>query len=591
MEELEAFWPPYQRSPVEYHLTFDDIHKLTISAKGSPDNKFRITDTQIDLGKTNLFTGPAESAETRGTSPRALLPLAAETRAAFDLLDQAPQHSPIVAALLKFRTERLPHLIAQLENPPSPPIIPEQIFASPENSEKSRRALVETIARINRELPHYFSSEKAIGTFPWLKGGAQTSKLPVTLAEETSFSPDSVRDGAQLLVECSGRYTRYDANKDTAYVLSSGAPSAATVFASLCNSGTLGSEFVELNHGVLLREVAHPISSNARMLKELAEIRESQLKTPVRSKIMTIIQNGAPGAIAMTIIGAPVIAHAVQNALTPIDLFRTVLATGLGYLFGRTIQLGLRNRESKIELQREYAEKKKAGQVDETIFDPSDASLMSIFSTALVDHTLSSSAGNARLLLAPKSVAEWRALIPRLAAPDPGLMPSSEVDFLGMKMRVPEMNAEDGHRLEIEMHDDFSGHEIDPREIPHLAFVPTLHIHHIERASETWNMFHAVSLIREFAERQKIPAKGAPWFDLNEALKESLSTATDTSLTYPSISQAFSKLTSYFKLNRESWNVIARALLGASVLERIDDSRRAQEIAREVYGRHFGADH
>lgn len=153
-------------------------------------------------------------------------------------------------------------------------------------------------------------------------------------------------------------------------------------------------------------------------------------------------------------------------------------------------------------------------------------------------------------------------------------------------MRTLDLESVPMARIEIMAEDsELTDHE--GRQLIQAVRVAAGRMHCIERGSETWNMLHASALLQEFSSRRGMLGKKAPRYSLKAILSSATDAWTDSSGTYPQASKPFKDLTKYFSLDRATWSHVARPLHAACLLERLHESRRAQEIAREVFQKHF----
>jgi hypothetical protein len=298
---------------------------------------------------------------------------------------------------------------------------------------------------------------------------------------------------------------------------------------------------------------------------------------------MTVFNILAPNTLLSSILVVPLISNTINSSLSAFDLVRTALAMSFCYISKVRCELELRARERKIKLQSEL---KEDNQEDAPRQKISRVKSLNTLAMALVDETVSRSSGNTQIELSPKSLKQWQHDMPFLQSPDMTLIPTNVREIAGIKFHMPIRDEDESH-VTVEAHDDYSGHELDHENIVNLTLEPYGRIENIGRAFETWNLLRASSLLKEFALREEVPSKGAPWLDLNAALSSSLISSTGKQLTYPIASKSFSELTAYFKINTPTWNQISRALMSANILERLNDSRKAQKIALQAFDKYL----
>jgi hypothetical protein len=568
---------------MEYQVHLGDQHKIVLSAKDSPDGKFTVRELRVDLSRANLFMDQNREPDKTGAQ-HALIPLAEQACTAFADIDKASTISPLVHSLKTYRETRLPTLLSELKQLNPPEQIDFTKFKDPQNQRKFELALRATVREIEREFPHYFRTEKELGTLDWLKDGGLANELPISLASQRPLEMAKMDGAGLFLADVSGRFIAFDATRNTAHVLTGDNPSAQRVIEALCNSGTLGHEFSELNRGIALKLVATPATKAAEFFSEIETIKKDALNYKPSSALWTVTKAIIPAMLGASIIAAPVVTNTINNSLTALDLVRTVLGCVLGYLATHTARLALRNREAQTRMRDQIRERIEAGV---ELPNPSGVGPLNIYSTALIDQTVHSSTGNPNFRLAPKHLDSWMEDLPKLRFPDRSCIPAKTTHFMGIELSVP---IEDSIKepISIDSNDDSSEQELNLGEIKALTFEPIVRIIHIERAFETWNILQANSLLKEFADRQGLPTADAPWLDRKQALIQGLASQTDESNTYPEASKTFSALTEYFKLNVTSWGHVSRALASAALLERMYETNRAQVIAQKVFKSIFG---
>ena len=156
---------------MEYHITIGDQQRLVISALHTPDNTFKVIARDIDLSQVNLFQDPSRAPDRTGAE-HSLFPLAREIKGAFSSLQDLNSSSPLVSALKEFGSHRVEHLLASIESSQAPS--PISLRGLPENQQHQADTLLRRITRrIDQELPHFFRTEKTLGSFDWLRSGGK----------------------------------------------------------------------------------------------------------------------------------------------------------------------------------------------------------------------------------------------------------------------------------------------------------------------------------------------------------------------------------------------------------------------------------
>jgi hypothetical protein len=119
----------------------------------------------------------------------------------------------------------------------------------------------------------------------------------------------------------------------------------------------------------------------------------------------------------------------------------------------------------------------------------------------------------------------------------------------------------------------------------HIAICQAIQL---ERASQTWNVVHALEVFRQFVEMRGVQSEDAPWPNFAELMSEISSESTDGRGTYPTLRDNFAKITGYFAVGKQVLDQIAPALYSAYTLERIHQTREAIRITGAVINRELG---
>ncbi len=567
---------------MQYRVTTQDGHSVTL-APSSDGQTFEVCDLTIDLSQAALITDPSKEADECPQRSESLHPLGPRAQYAFEGLSELEpervSRSPLLKALIAFKDRRLPQLLEEISTPHPAPAIDPTVFEKLSREPGRAETLLSRIVReIDSELPGYFGTERDTGVFRWLESGGSLS-TEYAVGEERPLIPSEAQNTRHLVTDISGSRVLFDLKSQTSHVNTVSTPSTQTVLYSLCIAGTLGQEIVELNRSALLNtatmQLRHQIE--LRDAKDPAAAVQNYLENEASVGLHTRLVQSMLGACFMTCTSALILLHLARGSASAYDIMAGALATYIGQ---RTVRLFGEYRAMKRAISEAAAE------IAEELHDGDSAggiAILRLFSTSIIDHVVSMSAGRQYTRFGERTQADWSLSLPRLVIPDTNIFRPRRV-AVAPNVEVVRPEPMSMNYSEIE---DFSDLSCDAREVGALALPELLRATHIERGATACNTLNALSIVRDFTETQGIHTPEQLWFDYVRALADDSSGRVDDKGTYPEIASAFSRVTCYFHINRTTWDQISLALQAASTLERVSQTRKAQAIAAEAVRQEF----
>jgi hypothetical protein len=561
---------------VRYHVTTEDGHSLLIAPNS--EGAFEASALKVDLSQATLITDPSKDTEGIQLHSELLHPLGARARYAFERLSELePERvssSTLLKALVEFKEHRLPQLLDEISIPCPSPAIDRATFEKLSREPRRAELLLSRIVReVDSTLPGYLRTERETGILKWLESGG-SCPTEYSVGKELLLSPSVVKDAQHLVTDVSGTRVLFDLKTQTTHVGSVSNPTTQTVLSSLCTSGTLGQEIVELNRAALL-------SIATTQLRHLMEVREAGnpaahmrnfLTKEAYIGLRTRFIRCLFGATFVTTIAAQTLLHLSRGSVSGFDVMAAALATYVGQrtarLFGEYRAIKRVLRDAAAEVAEKLQELKSAGGV----------TILRMLPASIIDHVARMSGGRQHTTFGERSQADWNASLPKLAVSDTNIFRSNRVTV------APNLELEhlEPLRMGYAEVEDFSDLRCDETKIGELALPELLRATHIERGAAAWNTLHALTLIRDFTETQRIPTPETLWFDHREVLEKKSDAKINDKGAYPEIAAAFARVTSHFHISRPTWNHISLALQAASTLERVSQTRKAQAIAAEA---------
>jgi hypothetical protein len=566
---------------MRYLVQTDEGHKAEV-VPTSREYQGAVETLHINLSEASLFSSPDPTDSTRRV-PQLLHPLKGRCESAFSQLDllsvEDQGRSPIVQELLRFRQERLPHLLASLERESAGPDVGTRLLERlSQDPAHEQRVLKEVMLAIEQKIPSYFRPEKEIGTFEELLNGCVENRAATAVT--SSFC--DIKSEDSVLVDPSGGRPLFNCNKRVAYTPTD-LPTASSVLKSLCSAGTLGEEVVGLNQTALVKLVSRRLwpESNRHLDPRLInELLGYMWKTggfeSLRDQYKRSIVTAGSSFAAAAVLGRDCVSHPVAGSLTLLDYG---ILGAVGVLSATCIYALHQIRlVSKAAYALASTTASKILEVNTAkILRPGPIAIRALPYT-LISHLTAISGGRQRTLLGAGTEESWKIEIPEIFDFDETTVKHEPLES-DPKQRVPVLN------IQVDDVDDYNARELPKEEVMRLAQGSMPYASYVERSAHAWNIAHAMEVLRAFTEAQNIDNSNSPWLNHGEMLQAGKFTVTNEQGIFPDMRDSFAKLTRYWGLNRVLWDHIALPLHAAYTLERIDQTRKARQIASEVVQR------
>jgi hypothetical protein len=317
---------------VRYQIDTRQGHSVIIKPDSSGE-RFEASDLTVNLSHVALITEPGKSSDLPHQAAGLLHPLTVRALYAFDHLHELEPEkiakTPLLQSLLSFRDERLPELLHEIAREvPTDEAALKHILELTKQPARANGLLAKVVQAIDSQLPGYFRPERQTGVWSWLESGATLSlqygvgpnlRLPEALSEQ----------GRQLLTDFSINSFIFDVDTGTLHGSSGKMPTALSVLTSLCSTGTLGQEVVDLNQAALMRKVSAPLRESKNLLNgpdpvaAVEEVLSSQVETPAARLLSYTCMTGTFAAL----LRASVLENVAREAIGALDLFKVVVAT------------------------------------------------------------------------------------------------------------------------------------------------------------------------------------------------------------------------------------------------------------------------
>lgn len=549
---------------MQFVVTVNRSHKISVDLKVDSAAPASIEAQVIpDLSKCDLFRDPARSSD-RSASEHSFLDFKLAVRNAFAALDFIENPSPLVRKLIKIRDEQVPAQLKQLaSDAPLLSMEPPQLLMEAAESAEFSKAFRRLIKRIDRELPEYFSAEKELGTWRWIRSGLK-DELPFA-TEFRSNEAGTARSDAEAfsLLSQDGR-TIFDAKRNSA-ILNQQLPDAREIWQALCVDGTLPTSLLELNRAMVLCHAAEPLKGSWRIASESSF--DSHLRTLKGARAVLL---GSAACMACTNLGLAVVNFSLTG-WSPETSTRAVLV-GLWVAIGTYWTL-LMNR--RVARRRELSSEREALREKLELRPPKD--ILSNFTDTALKYLSAYSMAADRTHLAPDSsvvneILHHHPIDPRVLPVRQGDADESSADGIEIAIESAEATA------------DFDHHILVLNAMTPMANQLT----YADAAFGAWNMLHAVRLLNAAMQPNAEKRRNLPG-SLQTLLKSGQVEWCSAPGVYPELAAAFAASLQRAGLTPESWPHISRALFAKDLLDRIDARRRAKEIANEELSKAFNA--
>jgi hypothetical protein len=568
---------------MQYRVTHENGHTVTIAPAAGGEG-FVPIDLSIDLSQRTLIVDPNQipSLDPNEGQPGCvgLHGLADSSRYAFKALSGLdPQQvfkSPLLSSLIEFGNNQLEPLLTEVTQEWPPSGGEEEMLKALASEPKRLEALLgEIVRQIDGELPGYFRPEKETGVWEWLKSGG-SSKIPYSVGGPLPFSDSLIEAGQHLITDFARARVVFDLSSRTAHVGCGVAPTPHTVLLSLCTAGTLGEEVVDLNRAALLDSTTTSLQSDIAIIKSndpvaaARKVVESNLENPPKSELCAALSAGSAAAI----IAAMIIVNVLEGTVSAIDVLLGVFAVLCAQA---SAILAYSYRATKSEIDKASAQK--AQELEQLLGGGRDL-ILHVFPSALIRFYVNRSGGRQHTSLGEPSELFWKMVIGEVNTPDLTILPTC--DFT-----TPSGTPTNAHSVGKATVKKINGKNdictaVETFEMLKLAKPQLLRAVHIEHSAAVCYTAHAIELLRDLAEMQRIHVPPAMWLDYVANLRSNSYRGLDERGTHPDISEAFKRLTGHLQINRPSWDRIALALQAASTLERIRQTRVALAITREA---------
>ena len=563
---------------MRYIVQTDEGHKAEV-VPTALERKGTVETLHINLSEATLFSSPDPEDSTRRV-PQLLHPLKRRCESAFSQLDllsvEDQGRSPIIHGLIRFRQERLPDLLASLEKESAGPGIGtrplERLSQDPAHEQ---RVLKEVLQAIEQQVPGYFRPEKEIGTFEDLLNGRAGCR-PSTTVASPSFN---IKSKESVIVDPTGSRPLFDWNKRVVFTPTD-LPTPSSVLKALCSAGTLGEEVVGLNQAALVEISTRMLCSGSTQKPDPSLVKDilghiRKIEPLENHRRRSTVMAGSCFASA-ALLARDCVSNALSGSFTALDYG---LAAAVGALSATCIYSLLQIRSiSKLarNLASEMASKLQEEQTAAII--PSGPVAIRTLPYALISHLATVSGGRQRTLFGAGTEESWKLEIPMIFSFDETTV-KHETSESDPQQRIPVLT------IGIQEVDDYKPSELPEGEVKRLAQRSMLYASHVERSAHAWNVAHAMEVLRAFTETQSIDHPNSPWLNHSQMLQSGKFKVTNEHGVFPDMRDSFAKLTRHWGLNRVLWDHIALPLHAAYTLERVHQTRQAQQIASDIVQR------
>jgi hypothetical protein len=567
---------------MKYIVKSDEGHTAEL-VPTSRKNKGGVRSVSIDLSQASLFSAP-DPKDVHRRIPQLLHPLKHRSEVAFHQLDRIPleqrQRSPLIAALLHFRESRLPELLANLERPfPDNHSSLRKLEDVSKDPSSERQLLQKIVSTIDRQLPNYFRPEKEIGTFVQLASGLSS---PPTVKVAAEGLPGSTVSNCTIQ-DHAGKHTLFDCQNRVA-LSPTNLPTGASVLRALCAGGTLGEELLGLNQATLVELSTRALypPSDPRLDREfLKRIRTGIWRNESLFRIRTHYRIAAGMAVLSGINvlarGVPAISGLMQGSSAP----QVLVHVGISAISAVATFCCIRSMKNitgwvNTTAQDIFANLK---EFDRGPAFPKGTASLRTLPSALISHLVAISGGRQRTLFGAGNEQSWKGELPKLKRPDESALKHCPTDMTPEGV-MPTLT------YTVTAVDDFKASGLSEKEIQRLGSKSLFYANFVERSAHAWNVAHAIEVLRNFCETQGVSYANTPWLDTVKMFnrKHQFETTNEAGV-FPDMQRAFAQVTHHLGINSELWETIALPLQAAYTLERLEQTRQAQQIACAIVER------
>jgi hypothetical protein len=559
-------------------VTVNNKHTLTFEANYHPDSPLdvKLVSRQLDLRQGDRFIHTFDPRNTPNID-RALLPLREKTLEAFGALQFLESSSPLVSKLRWYRSERLKFVLDQIalrsEHPPTKDFSQQAIDQKLEHilsrPQVASHILRQVVSRIESRMPHFFTTERELGTHSWLASGGCTS-LPFQIQTQSEQANLDTPFGFANPRET---HVAYRIDQPTAFVPKDVPITPVAVLSALCSRGGCGESLRLLNRAAAMQIMTSELKIDIESAKATVEKLSATIPPRQRSFLMYSALNATAGAIGIlggVTYGSELISSGLSTSALTLLGVSGIAAIGAG------ISQNTANKIRQAFARRDARSLARA----QLFLENADSEIQSILAATLLRYIDDRGAGRSQILLAPIPSTVWENEFEGMELPDervfqysnpfaPGSSEQEGTHQNTSKLYVKERL--EGEELSLELCD-----EIFARLKPEL-----LCLHHTEVADKHWHLLHATDLCASFAARTGLLHGRTGQLSLQELLPNAQKWLCNRDGYFVPILRSFHQLRARLGLDEEAWGFSARPLFAIHTIDTTLESLAAQRIALE----------
>jgi hypothetical protein len=284
--------------------------KYTLSVTARERGRIEVTECQADLAANNLFLHPFSPR--RGSHDvHQLTPLGDKAAQAFRALSFIDSPSPFVTALTRYYSERFPHVIDVAQRPLKfdRQRLAEKLELIRDSPDRGAKVLRSVVTSIDRTDSSFFSVEKMLGTFEWLRT-ADPEILPFAIV------CDSKHHAPEELVYLTPQRDRalFNIPTQTAYVPEDAVPDPAATLEALAVSGACDHSVRFLNRAaavqIIVNDYAQEIGWALRVANyppALRGLNPRSMRLPGLGYTKTLLSSAGAAALGLSGFADPVV--------------------------------------------------------------------------------------------------------------------------------------------------------------------------------------------------------------------------------------------------------------------------------------------